>query len=192
APKEAQVVEVTGSQFKWEFRYPGKDNTLGRKYYKEINEGAGNPLGQIWADRNNHDDIYTTQEMHVVVNKPVKLIIYAKDVIHDVGLAHFRMKMDAVPGIPTTMWFTPKFTTKEMKSKYGNDFNYEISCDQMCGAGHYTMRGVLVVETQAEYDAWLAQKQPQYQAANPAPAAPPAATPAQQPADTTKPIALNK
>ena len=63
--------------------------------------------------------------MHVVVGKPVKLVINAKDVIHDVGLAHFRMKMDAVPGIPTTMWFTPKFTTREMRAKYGPDFNYE-------------------------------------------------------------------
>jgi cytochrome c oxidase subunit 2 len=165
APKDAQIVEVTGKQFGWEFRYPGKDGVLGRKYYKEINEAKSNPLGQIWTDKANHDDIYVTQEVHVVVNKPVKFVIYAKDVIHDVGLVHFRMKMDAVPGIPTTMWFTPKFTTAEMKKKYGPDFNYEISCDQMCGAGHFSMRGVVVVETEAEYKAWLAGKQPQYVAA---------------------------
>jgi cytochrome c oxidase subunit 2 len=100
--------------------------------------------------------------MHVVVNKPVKLIINAKDVIHDVGLAHFRLKMDAVPGIPTTMWFTPKYTTRQMKEKYGQDFNYEISCDQMCGQGHYTMRGVVIVESQAEFNAWLSTKPAQY------------------------------
>ncbi len=65
------------------------------------------------------------------------MIIGSRDVIHDVGLAHFRMKMDAVPGIPTTLWFTPKYTTKEMKEKTGNpDFVYEIACDQMCGSGH--------------------------------------------------------
>src|SRR5690349_16550215 len=58
APKNAQVIEVTGSQFKWEFRYPGKDGKLGRKYFKEIKEAKGNPLGQIWADPDNHDDIY--------------------------------------------------------------------------------------------------------------------------------------
>jgi cytochrome c oxidase subunit 2 len=162
APKDAQVVEITGKQFNWEYRYPGKDNVLGKKYYKNINEAEGNPLGQIWADKANHDDIYETQAMHVVVGKPVKLVIYAKDVIHDVGLAHFRMKMDAVPGIPTTMWFTPKYTTRQMREKYGPDFNYEISCDQMCGEGHYSMRGTIVVETQAEYDLWLKGKQPQY------------------------------
>lgn len=165
APKDSQVVEVTGKQFNWEFRYAGKDNVFGKKYYKEVNEAKNNPLGQIWSDPANHDDIYTTGEMHLVVGKPVKLIINAKDVLHDVGLGHFRMKMDAVPGIPTTMWFTPKFTTRQMKEKYGADFNYEISCQEMCGKGHYSMRGVVIVESQAEFNAWLASKQPQYLAA---------------------------
>ena len=192
APKDAQVVEVTGSQFKWEFRYPGRDGKLGKKYFKNINEEKSNPLGQIWEDPDNRDDKVVNGEMHVVVNKPVKLVIGAKDVIHDVGLAHFRLKMDAVPGLPTTMWFTPKYTTKEMKAKYGEDFNYEISCDQMCGSGHYGMRGVIVVESEGEYRVWLAQKQSQYDIAHASP------TPANQsssPADSTsnsKPTALLK
>lgn len=180
APKSAQIIEVTGKQFGWEFRYPGRDGVLGKKYFKNIDEAKSNPLGQIWEDKANQDDIYVSQEVHVVVNKPVKFIIGAKDVIHDVGLAHFRMKMDAVPGIPTTMWFTPKFTTKEMKEKHGPDFQYEISCDQMCGSGHFGMRGVIVVETQEEFDRWLAAKTPQYIAAReantPAPATPTPAT----------------
>jgi len=169
APKDAMVVEVTGSQFKWEFRYPGKDKVLGKKFFKAINESANNPLGQLWDDPANHDDIYITQEdLHLVVNKPVKLVINAKDVIHDVGLAHFRMKMDAVPGTPTTMWFTPRFTSKQMKEKSGNpDFVYEISCDQMCGKGHWSMRGEIIVESQEEFDAWMAGKKPQYYSANP-------------------------
>jgi len=192
APKNAQVIEVTGSQFKWEFRYPGKDNKLGRKYFKEINETAGNPLGQIWSDPDNHDDIYVSgQPMHMVVNKPVKLVINAKDVIHDVGLAHFRMKMDAVPGTPTTMWFTPKYTTREMKQKMGEDFEYEISCDQMCGAGHYTMRGTIVVESQAEFNAWLAQQKPQYVLANPA-AEPATGAPAKGDSTTAKAGTVSK
>jgi cytochrome c oxidase subunit 2 len=162
APANARVVEVTGSQFKWEFRYPGADKKLGAKYFKEINPLKNNPLGQIWSDPANHDDVVTSQEVHLVVNKPVKLIIYSKDVIHDVGLVHFRMKMDAVPGMPTTMWFTPKYTTKEMKQKYGDDFVYEISCDQMCGAGHYSMRGTVVVETQPEFDEYMRKQKAQY------------------------------
>jgi cytochrome c oxidase subunit 2 len=169
APKNAMTVEVTGSQFKWEFRYPGKDNILGKKFYKEINEAKNNPLGQLWDDPANQDDIYISGEpMHLVVNKPVKLVIGSKDVIHDVGLAHFRMKMDAVPGTPTTMWFTPRFTTKQMQEKTGKpDFVYEISCDQMCGKGHWSMRGEIVVETQEEFDRWLASKKPKYYAAFP-------------------------
>jgi cytochrome c oxidase subunit II len=189
APKNAMIVEVTGKQFGWEFRYPGKDGILGKKYFKKVDAAKNNPAGQLWEDAANHDDVFTEQEMHIVVGKPVKLVIGAKDVIHDVGLAHFRMKMDAVPGTPTTMWFTPKFTTKEMKEKTGNpDFVYELSCDQMCGRGHYSMRGIVVVETQEEYDAWLAAKKPQYYVANPDkdPSAKPATT---NVADTTKKIA---
>ncbi|MFN8292005.1 MAG: cytochrome c oxidase subunit II [Chitinophagaceae bacterium] len=165
APKNAMEVEVVGSQFKWEFRYPGKDKTFGKKYYKKIDEANGNPLGQLWDDPANQDDIYVAGDaMHLVVNKPVKLIIGSKDVIHDVGLVHFRMKMDAVPGTPTTMWFTPTKTTKQMIEQTGNpNFVYEISCDQMCGKGHTGMRGTIVVETQEEFDAWMATKKSQYQ-----------------------------
>lgn len=167
APKNAMIVEVTGKQFGWEFRYPGKDGVLGKKYYKNIDLAKNNPLGQLWDDPANHDDVWLEQEMHLVVNKPVKLIIGAKDVIHDVGLPHFRMKMDAVPGTPTTMWFTPTKTTKQMREETGNpNFVFEIACDQMCGKGHTGMRGVVVVETQEEFDMWLAGKKPQYQAAN--------------------------
>jgi len=168
APKDAMVVEVTGKQFAWEFRYPGDDKILGKKYYKEINEAENNPLGQIWADSANKDDIYASGELHLVVNRPVKLVIGAKDVIHDVGLAHFRMKMDAVPGTPTTMWFTPKYTTKEMAKITGDPaFVYEISCDQMCGKGHYSMRGTIIVETQEEFDRYMATQTPQYARAFP-------------------------
>ncbi|MFZ9694311.1 MAG: cytochrome c oxidase subunit II [Chitinophagaceae bacterium] len=168
APKDAMVVEVVGKQFGWEFRYPGEDGILGKKYFKKVDAAIGNPVGQLWEDPANHDDIFVEQEMHLVVGKPVQLVIGAKDVIHDVGLTHFRLKMDAVPGTPTTMWFTPKFTTAEMKEKTGNpDFVYEISCDQMCGKGHWSMRGIIVVETQEEFDAWIAAKKPQYLVANP-------------------------
>ncbi|MBM3413969.1 MAG: cytochrome c oxidase subunit II [Bacteroidetes bacterium] len=167
-PKDAMVVEVVGKQFGWEFRYPGADGILGKKYFKKIDPANNNPVGQLWEDPANHDDVFVEQEMHLVVGKPVQLVIGAKDVIHSVGLVHFRMKMDAVPGTPTTMWFTPKFTTKEMKAKTGNpDFVYEISCDQLCGKGHWSMRGIIVVETQEEFDAWVASKTPQYLVANP-------------------------
>ncbi|WP_332004643.1 cytochrome c oxidase subunit II [Chitinophaga sp.] len=191
APKDAAVVEVTGKQFNWIFRYPGKDGALGRRDIKNIDPSAGNELGLDWNDPLNKDDFMPT-ELHLVVGKPVKLIIGSRDVIHDVGLPHFRMKMDAVPGIPTTLWFTPKFTTKQMKEKTGNpDFTYEISCDQMCGSGHYSMRGVIVVETQEEFDKWVAAQKSTYSLTH-ADTAAPAAPAGEAKADSTqKTVAAN-
>ena len=193
APKDAQIVEITGKQFNWMMRYPGKDNILGRKNYRLTDAPNGNALGVDWEDGASHDDIEAT-EMHLVVGKPVQLVINAQDVIHDVGLVHFRLKMDAVPGIPTTLWFTPLYTTAQMKEITGNkNFVYEISCDQICGSGHYSMRGVIIVETQEEYDAWMASKKPQYltvkEAAAPAPAD---STAAVSVSNTSKPLAQLK
>ena len=166
-PKNAMVVEVTGKQFGWIFRYSGKDAVFGKKYYKNI-DPATNAVGIVWDDKYSQDDILTEQTMYVVKGTPVKLIIGSRDVVHDVGLSHFRLKMDAVPGIPTTMWFTPKYTTKEMKEITGNpDFAYEISCDQMCGNGHYSMKGIIEVVDQEEYDMWMAKQKPQYYTAFP-------------------------
>lgn len=184
APKDSVVVEITGKQFGWLYRYPGKDGVFGKKYYKNIDETANNQLGMIWEDKASQDDIILSGEMYTQVNKPIKLIINSRDVIHDVGLAHFRMKMDAVPGTPTTMWFTPLYTSAEMKAKTGNpDFEYEISCNQMCGQGHYTMRGVIKVVSGDEFMIWRASQKPTYvlntQSAAPTPAAP---------ANTTEPI----
>ena len=177
APKGSLEVEIVGKQFGWIMRYPGKDKNFGRTYFRVIDDAANNSLGQIWADDKklklkadpaNFDDVVTTTTMYIVKGRPVKLIINSRDVIHDVGLNHFRLKMDAVPGIPTTLWFTPKYTTKEMKERTANpDFVFEISCDQMCGNGHYSMRGVIEVVTQEEFDVWMAKQKPNYYVANP-------------------------
>jgi cytochrome c oxidase subunit 2 len=163
APENALQVEVTGKQFGWIFRYPGNDKVFGKKYYQNISDRDNNALGLLWDDASTHDDVVVGNEMYIIKDQPVKLIINSRDVIHDVGLVYFRQKMDAVPGTPTTLWFTPKFTTDEMKKKLGNpDFEYEISCDQMCGRGHYTMRGIIKVVTREEYILWLAKQKPNY------------------------------
>lgn len=187
APAEAAVVEVVGKQFNWIIRYPGKDNVFGKRNYRDIND-ATNVLGINEKDPASADDIVAQNgEIHMVVNKPIKFIIGSRDVIHDVGLPHFRLKMDAVPGITTTMWFTPSITSAKMKEMTKNpNFVYELSCDQMCGKGHYSMRGTIIVETQEEYDAWLA-KQTAYFA--PAAAAP--ATPTADSTTATAPVAKN-
>jgi cytochrome c oxidase subunit 2 len=192
APKNALVVEVTGKQFSWIFRYPGQDNIFGKKYFRNIDDATNN-LGLLWednADINTKgdpaaiDDVIVNNEVYIVKNRPLKFIIHSRDVIHDVGVSHFRMKMDAVPGIPTTMWFTPKWTTAEMKERENNpDFEYEISCNQMCGNGHYSMKGVIKVVTQAEYDAWIAKQKPQYYVSFPE--KDPTAKPVAAPADST-------
>ncbi|MES2479792.1 MAG: cytochrome c oxidase subunit II [Bacteroidota bacterium] len=188
APANAAVIEVIGKQFNWIIRYPGKDNVFGKRNFRDIND-ATNILGINEKDPASADDIVAQNgEIHMVVGKPIKFIIGSRDVIHDVGLPHFRLKMDAVPGITTTMWFTPTITSAKMKEMTKNpNFVYELSCDQMCGKGHYSMRGTLIVETQEEYDAWLA-KQTAYFA--------PAAVPASPVADSTKksteaPVAKN-
>jgi len=183
APPDAKVIEIVGKQFNWLVRYPGKDNELGKRDFRKIND-ANNVLGLDWTDPHNMDDIITQNgELHLVINKPVKLLIGSRDVIHDVGLPHFRLKMDAVPGITTTLWFTPSITTEEMKNITHNpDFVYEISCDQLCGKGHYSMRGFIIVQTQQEYDKWMAS-QPSYYAGNNPSATPAASQPA---GDSTK------
>ena len=165
-PPNSMVVEITGQQFGWTYRYPGPDGELGKKNYKLINL-LNNGLGQDWEDKANFDDV-SPSKMFLVKNKPVKLVIGSKDVIHDVGLPHFRLKMDAVPGIPTTLWFTPIYTTAEMRTRLNKpDFEFEIVCDQLCGASHYAMRGVIEVVTQEEFDVEMAKLKPNYLAANP-------------------------
>lgn len=167
APKNSMEIEVIGKQFGWIFRYPGTDNTFGKKYYKNI-DAATNTLGLLFDDKFAQDDIVTEQTVYFVKNKPIKLIIGSRDVVHDVGLPQFRLKMDAVPGIPTTLWLTPQYTTKEMKEITGNpNFQYEISCDQMCGNGHYSMKAVIEVVEQDEYDLWMAKQKPLYITNNP-------------------------
>jgi cytochrome c oxidase subunit 2 len=193
APAEATVIEIVGKQFNWLIRYPGKDNELGKRDFRKIND-ATNVLGLDWSDPHNSDDIIAQNgEMHVVVGKPVKLVIGSRDVIHDVGLPHFRMKMDAVPGITTTLWFTPTITSDSMKLITKNpNFVYEIACDQLCGKGHYAMRGTIIVETQAQYDKWMASQSSYYATANPAaaPAAPAADAKDAPAADSTKVISM--
>lgn len=203
APKNSLIVEVTGKQFGWIFRYAGRDKVFGKKYFRNI-DPATNSLGLVWADNKefnqkadpaSFDDIVQEQTMYVIKNRPVKLVIGSRDVIHDVGLPYFRMKMDAVPGTPTTLWFTPKFTTAEMKEKTGNpNFQYEIACDQICGNGHYSMKGIVEVVEKEEFDAWMVKQKPYYYGAFPDkdPSAAPLTTPSKlDSAAPVKTAALN-
>lgn len=195
APANAMQVEVTGRQFAWIYRYPGKDNVYGKKYFKNIDETNNNELGLIWDDRYTHDDIVTTEALYLIKDQPVKINVFSRDVIHDVGLPHFRMKIDAVPGIPTTMYFTPKYTTDEMKKITGNPaFEYELACQEMCGNGHYSMKGIVKVVTPTEFILWRAKQKPKYLLAFPDqdPANKKTTTDTANASAATPPVAVNK
>lgn len=159
ATKEAVVIEMIGQQFAWTARYPGvKDKELGKHNYKLID--ATNEFGLDLRDKNSFDD-FKSLELHLPKGKEVLLKIRAKDVIHSVFLPHFRVKMDAVPGMVTQFKFTPTFTTQEMRDKTGNaNFNYEMACTEICGRGHFSMRFPVVVDTPEDYEKWLATQEP--------------------------------
>lgn len=152
APEDSEVVEVMGMQFAWKTRYPGADNQLGNYDYKKID--ASNMFGMDLTDKNSFDD-FSPREMHLPKGKPVLFNIRARDVLHSVYVPAFRVKMDAVPGMPTKFWFVPTKTTAEMRTETGNpDFNYELACAEICGDGHFTMRMVIVVDEPADYEKW--------------------------------------
>lgn len=153
APKDAVVLEIMGKQFAWQVRYPGQDGKLGAYNFRKIK--AGNDFGMDLEDKDNFDNFIPT-EIHIPVGQPVVFKIRARDVLHSVFLPHFRQKMDAVPGMPTSFWFVPKYTTAEMKDITGNpDFKYELACTEVCGRGHFAMRFLVVVDTPEDYKKWL-------------------------------------
>ncbi|MGV3557547.1 cytochrome c oxidase subunit II [Larkinella arboricola] len=160
APENALNIEIVGRQFNWEMRYPGVDNNkLGNYNYKLID--ANNVIGLDLEDEASFDDVTTSTEMHIPVNRPVLLKIRARDVLHSVFIPHMRVKMDAVPGMPTRFWFIADKTTDEMRNETGNpDFKYEIACTEVCGQGHFSMRTTLVVEDEESYNKWMAQQKP--------------------------------
>ena len=158
APDDAEVVEITGYQFAWLARYPGKDNQLGEYDYRLID--ATNSWGMDFTDRSAFDD-FTAMEVHVPKGKPVLFKIRARDVLHSVYVPEFRLKQDAVPGMPTRFWFTPTKSTAEMREELGDpEYNYNIFCTEVCGRGHFSMRLRLVVDEPEEYLAWKAEQKP--------------------------------
>lgn len=158
APENAEVVEILGYQFAWKVRYPGKDEKLGAYDFRKID--ATNEFGLDFSDRAAFDD-FSPRELHLPKGQPVEFRIRARDVLHSVFAPHFRLKMDAVPGMPTRFWFVPTKTTAEMRIETGNpDFNYEIACTEVCGRGHFSMRLIVVVDEPADYEKWKAEQEP--------------------------------
>jgi cytochrome c oxidase subunit II len=156
APKDAEIIEIMGKQFGWQVRYGGVDNgKLGNYNYKLIDDAAGNEFGVDFTDENSFDDFTNSSELHIPKGKPVLLKIRARDVLHSVFIPHMRVKMDAVPGMPTKFWFIADKSTADMKAELGNpDFKYEIACTEVCGRSHFAMKLILVVDEPADYEKW--------------------------------------
>jgi cytochrome c oxidase subunit 2 len=146
-PPEGLEVDVRAEQFAWLSRYPGPDGTFGRVDPTLIDHRT-NPMGLDPTDPAAADDI-VSRELHLVVNKPVRVRLRATGVIHSFFIPAFRVKQDAVPGMTVQTWFTP---TREGE--------FEIACAELCGVGHYAMRGKVRVHSQEAFDAWLSKQPP--------------------------------
>lgn len=143
-PKDAALVEAVGQQWQWSFRFPGADGVLGTAAVKHMT--PDNPFGINPLDPFGRDDILVeSNELHLPVGRPVKVVLRSKDVLHDFYVPEFRAKMDLVPGIVTYFWLTPTVKGR-----------FEILCAELCGVGHHEMRGSVVVEPRRDFDAWLA------------------------------------
>ncbi len=173
-------IEATGYQFAWDIRYPGADGKLGTKNFRLIKPGV-NQLGQDWTDTKNIDD-FLPDKIVLPVGKKVRVRITSKDVLHNFYLPHFRVKMDAVPGLPTHFIFTPKTTTAEYRKRLKDypeyqvpadptepdgpqrweEFNFELACAELCGSGHYSMRRIVEIVSEEEYEQWASEQKSYY------------------------------
>ena len=143
-PDNAMQIEVLGQQWHWSYRLPGADGEFGDVSAKLITKE--NPFGMDYDDPVGQDDVLiSSPELHLPINVPVNLNLRSKDVLHNFTVAQFRVKMDMVPGMVTSLWFTP--------TKAGR---YDLLCEELCGIAHHTMRGAVIVEEPEDFDNWVA------------------------------------
>lgn len=177
ADPNSMVVELYAKQFDWTARYSGADNTLGDANYKLIT--PTNDLGMDSLSKEGMDDIVVKNEIHLPVGKEVEFKFRARDVIHSAYFPHFRAQMNCVPGMTTMFHFTPDITTADMRKnpdvirqfeminkgraargEKPEEFNFILLCNKICGNSHYNMQMTIVIDTQEDYDKWIASKKP--------------------------------
>jgi cytochrome c oxidase subunit 2 len=170
--ENALKIELYSKQFDWTARYAGADNTFGVDDYRQVD--GSNPMGLDTTDNKCYDDIIIKNEIHIPVGREVVFQFRSRDVIHSAYMPHFRAQMNCVPGQVTYFKFTPIFTTAQMRADAdvvaqvaeinairaakGEDpyeFDYVLLCNKICGASHYNMQMKIVVDTEAEYKAWI-------------------------------------
>ncbi len=145
-PEEATEIEVMGQQWLWRYRYPGADGVLGTTEVRFIDDD--NPFGLNPDDPDGRDDILIDgDDLHLPLDRPVKVLLRSVDVLHDFYVPQFRAKMDLVPGMVTYFWLTP--------TRAGR---FDVLCAELCGVAHYTMNSKVVVESADDYEAWLAEQ----------------------------------
>ena len=141
-PDNAYKLEVFAYQWGWKYRLPGDDGILGKTDIKYINDE--NPFGLILEDPNGKDDrLVDGDELHILLDRPVKFELRTIDVLHNFYVPQFRGKMDMVPGIITYYWLIPIKTG-----------DFEVLCAEYCGSGHYAMRGRVIVDKEQDYKKW--------------------------------------
>lgn len=140
---DALVVRVTGQQFSWTIHYPGPDGQFGRVDASLVS--SDNPSGIDRASPHGADDVISVNQMHLPIDRPVIVQLSSRDVIHSFGVPAMRVKQDAIPGMTIPVWFTPTLAG-----------SFDIACSQLCGLGHYKMRGVITVEPPDAFTTWLA------------------------------------
>lgn len=145
APAGAITVEVTAEQFAWNVRYAGDDGKFGRTDPQLLS--LDNPLGLDKNDPAARDDIVLLNEIHLPINRPARIRLRSKDTLHSFFLPNLRVKQDAVPGMTIDIWFVPTAAG-----------TYEIACAELCGFGHFTMRGLLRVEGREEFEKWIKEQ----------------------------------
>ena len=144
-PEDVFTIEAVGAQFQWDMRYPGPDGEFGA--WRPELYSLENYLGIDPEDPAGSDDLHLINQIVLPVDQPVRIMLRSKDVQHAFFLPNFRVKQDVMPGIETSVWFTP--------TKIGE---YEIACAELCGLGHYRMRAFLSIRSQADYDTWLTEQ----------------------------------
>ena len=155
-------IRVVGQQFAWNIHYPGPDNIFGTTKVELVDE-AENPIGLDRSDENAKDDVVTINQLHIPVNRPINVLLSTKDVIHNFKLPEFRVSQDAISGMEIPVWFKATMTTEEFletaKGTAREGMGFEIACAQLCGLGHYRMKGYLTVHDDKGYGEWMDEQQ---------------------------------
>lgn len=177
------IVELYAQQFNWTARYGGDDNVLGEANVRRIDIAKANVLGIDEADPNAADDVIV-KELHLPVGRKVNFKFRSQDVLHSAYMPHFRAQMNCVPGMITEFSFTPTITTAQMrqdpdvidkvrrtneiraeraaKGEENSDpweFDYVLLCNKICGKSHYNMQMKIIVESEEEFNTWMAEQQ---------------------------------